>query len=59
LQPQSLCIPSHDGVMLNVDYFGGCGRGPFFSRTTLAVGTQIVEQPVEGHHYFRRCRSSA
>src|SRR5713226_2511767 len=47
LQPQSLRIPRHDGVMLNVDYFG-TAEGPFFSRTTLTVDTQIVEQPIEG-----------
>lgn len=33
--------------MLNVGYFGAA-EGPFFSRTTLAVGAQIVERPIEG-----------
>jgi len=47
LRPQSLRIPSHDGVMLNVGYFGGCGRPVLFTHY-VAIGAQIVEQPIEG-----------
>jgi len=47
LQPQSLRIPSHDSVMLNAGYFGGCGRPVLFTHY-VAIGAQIVEQPIEG-----------
>ena len=33
--------------MLNVGYFGGCGRPVLFTHY-VAIGAQIVEQPIEG-----------